>query len=80
MVEMICPMSIKLQIEIQGETIQAKDIKAYRGWSHVDPGQEFQTQGSSFTYDELRGLGNGKHLVKANGLPEKVDRDSGGCQ
>lgn len=71
-------MSIKLQIEIQGEIIQVKDMKAYRGWSHVYPGQEFQTQGSSFTYDELRGLGNGEHLVKAKGLPGKVDQDSGG--
>ncbi len=68
-------MSIKLQIEIQGEIIQVKDMKAYRGWSHVYPGQEFRTQDISFTYDELRSMGNGKHLVKAN---EKAKRDSGG--
>lgn len=60
-------MSIKLQIEIQGEIIQVKDMKAYRGWSQIYPGQDFHTQGSSFTYDDLRGLGNGKHLLKAKG-------------
>ncbi len=68
-------MSIKLQIELLGEIIQVKDLHSYTGLSQIYPGQEFQTQGSSFTYDELRGLGNGEHLVKAN---EKAKRDSGG--
>jgi hypothetical protein len=71
----ICPMSIKLQIELLGEIVQVKDLHSYTGLSQVYPGQVFQAQGSSFTYDDLRGLGNGTHLVNAN---EKVKRDSAG--
>ena len=57
-------MMIKLEIEIQGEILQVRDNNSSKGWSQVYPGRVFRTQDVSFTYDELRGMGNGKHLVK----------------
>jgi hypothetical protein len=56
-------MSIKLQIEIQGEILQVRDNNS-KARSDLYPSQIFSTQGVSFTYDELRGMGNGTHLVR----------------
>lgn len=58
-------MAINLQIEIQGEILQVRDNNSTKVWSQLYPGRLFRTQEVSFTYDELRGMGNGKHLVKA---------------
>ena len=71
-------MAVKLQIEIQGEILQVRDNYSTTAWSQVYPSQDFHSRGLSFNYDALRGMGNGTHIVKANGLPEKVKRDSGG--
>ena len=56
-------MTIRLEIEIEGEILQVRDTNATMTWSQVYPGRVFRTQDVPFTYDELRGLGNGKHLV-----------------
>jgi hypothetical protein len=63
-------MSIKLQIEIQGEILQVRDHHASMSWSQLYPDRVFHTQGVPFTYDELRGMGNGTHLVKASKHPQ----------
>jgi hypothetical protein len=63
---------INLEIEIQGEILQVRDENSTRAWSQLYPGRVFRTQGMTFTYDELRGMGNGKHLVKARNPPGKV--------
>jgi hypothetical protein len=62
-------MSIKLEIEIQGEILQVRDENSSMAWSQVYPGRVFRTQDVSFTYDELRGMGNGKHLAKPRKSP-----------
>ena len=69
-------MSIKLEIQIQGEILQIRDNSSTTAWSQLYPGRDFRTQGVSFTYDELRGMGNGTHLVKPRKPPEKVDEGS----
>ena len=56
-------MTIKLEIEIQGEILQVRDNHSTSAWSQIYPGRVFRTQGESFTYDELRGMGNGTHRV-----------------
>ena len=58
-------MAINLEIEIQGEILQVRDTNSSNVWSQLYPGRVFPAQGISFSYDELRGMGNGKHVVKA---------------
>jgi hypothetical protein len=58
-------MSIRLEIEIQGEILQVRDHNSSMSWSPLYPGRVFRTQDVPFTYDELRGMGNGKHPVKS---------------
>ena len=58
-------MAINLEIEIQGEILQVRDSNSSMAWSQIYPGRVFRTQEESFTYDELRGMGNGKHLMKS---------------
>ena len=58
-------MMIRLEIEIQGEILQVRDTNATTAWSQVYPGRVFRTQDVPFAYDELRGMGNGKHLVNS---------------
>ena len=60
-----CLMTIKLEIEIQGEILQVRDSNTRMAWSQLYPGRVFRTQEITFTYDELRSMGNGKHAVKA---------------
>ena len=57
---------ISLEIRIQGEILLVRDKVATMAWSQIYPGQEFCTQGESFSYDQLRGLGNGKHSLKSS--------------
>jgi hypothetical protein len=57
-------MTIKLEIQIQGEILQVRDNHSTSAWSQIYPSRVFRTQGESFTYDELRGMGNGTHPVK----------------
>jgi len=57
-------MAIKLEIEIQGEILQVRDNHSTKGRSLHYPGGIFLAQGRTFTYDELRGMGNGTHLLK----------------
>lgn len=57
-------MSIKLEIQIQGEILQVRDKYSTSAWSQIYPGRDFRTKGESFSYDELRGMGNGTHPVK----------------
>jgi hypothetical protein len=45
-------------------------------WSQIYPGRVFRTQGVLFTYDELRGMGNGTHLVKLRKPLEKMKEGS----
>lgn len=59
-------MSIKLEIQIQGEILQVRDKHLTSAWSPIYDGQVYRTQGESFTYDELRGMGNGTHPVKSS--------------
>jgi hypothetical protein len=68
-------MAITLEIEIQGEILQVRDQKSSMAWSPLYPGRVFRTQDVSFTYDELRGMGNGKHLVKSK-KPLATEEDS----
>lgn len=58
-------MLVKLEIEILGEILRVRDENSSKAWSQVYPGRIFNTQGVPFAYDELRGLGNGKHRVNA---------------
>jgi hypothetical protein len=58
-------MLIKLEIEILGDILQVRDENSGKTWSQIYPGRGFDTQGVLFAYDELRGLGNGKHRVNA---------------
>ena len=67
-------MAITLEIEIQGEILQVRDQKSSMAWSQLYPGRVFRTQDMSFTYDELRGMGNGKHLMKSK-KPLATDKD-----
>ena len=69
---------INLEIEIQGEILQVRDESSTRAWSQLYPGRVFRTQNVTFTYDELRGMGNGKHMVKARNPPGKVAGGSNG--
>jgi hypothetical protein len=69
-------MGISLQIEIQGEILQVRDLNARMTWSQVYPGRAFRTQDVSFTYDELRGMGNGTHSVKSRKRLTKTEKDS----
>ena len=69
-------MAIKLEIQIQGEILQVRDNHSTSAWSQIYPGRVFRTQGESFTYDELRGMGNGKHLVKPRKPLEKMGEGS----
>ena len=62
-------MAINLEIEIQGEILQVRDTNSTSVWSQLYSSRVFRTQGVCFTYDELRGMGNGKHVVKANKAP-----------
>ena len=55
---------INLEIEIQGEILQVRDNHMIMVWSQIYPDGVFRTQGVLFTYDELRGMGNGTHPVK----------------
>ena len=68
-------MAITLEIEIQGEILQVRDHNSSMAWSQLYPGRVFRTQDVSFTYDELRGMGNGKHPVKSK-KPLATDEDS----
>jgi hypothetical protein len=68
--EMNSLMTIKLEIEIQGEILQVRDNHSTTAWSQLYPGRVFRTQGVPFTYDELRGMGNGTHPVKAKNPPK----------
>jgi hypothetical protein len=63
---------INLEIEIQGEILQVRDNNSTKRWSQVYPSREFRTQDMSFAYDELRGMGNGKHAVKTPSPTGKV--------
>jgi len=57
-------MKINLEIEIQGEVLQVRDRRSKRmAWSRIYPDQIFSAQGVPFTYNELRGMGNGKTQV-----------------
>ena len=58
-------MAINLEIEIQGEILQVRDNHSSTVWSQIYPDRIYRTQDVSFTYDELRGMGNGKHLMKS---------------
>ncbi len=69
-------MTIKLEIEIQGEILQVRDENSSMAWSQLYPGRDFRTQDVFFAYDELRGLGNGKHLVKPRKPLEKMKEGS----
>ena len=69
-------MAIKLEIEIQGEILQVRDNYSTKGRSHLYPSGVFLTQGMSFAYDELRGMGNGTHLVKTRKPLEKIEEGS----
>ena len=69
-------MQIRLEIEILGEIVQVRDNNSVKAWSHLYPGRDFSTQGVSFTYDELRGMGNGKHLVKSRKPLAKMEDSS----
>jgi hypothetical protein len=69
-------MQIRLEIKIQGEILQVRDNNSTRVWSQVYPGRVFRTQDVSFTYDELRGMGNGKHLVKSRKPLAKMEESS----
>jgi hypothetical protein len=71
---------INLEIEIQGEILQVRDEISTRVWSQVYPGRVFRTQDVSFTYDELRGMGNGKHLVIPRKPIEKMAGGSNGSE
>lgn len=63
-------MTIKLEIEIQGEILQVRDETSSMAWSQIYPGRVFRTQDTPFTYDDLRSMGNGKHTVKAKSPPK----------
>jgi hypothetical protein len=69
-------MMMNLEIEILGEIVQVRDNNSTRAWSHLYPGRVFRTQGVSFTYDELRGMGNGKHPVKSRKPLVKMEEGS----
>ena len=56
-------MLIKLEVQILGEILQVRDSVFSKTWTTIYPGQVFSTRGVSFNYDELRGMGNGKHPV-----------------
>jgi hypothetical protein len=71
---------IKLEIEILGEILQVRDQYATWVWSQVYPGRVFRIQGMTFTYDELRGMGNGKHLVIPRKPLEKMAGGSNGSE
>jgi hypothetical protein len=71
---------IKLQIEILGEILRVRDNKSNTSWSQVYPGRVFRTQEVPFTYDELRGMGNGNHLVKPRKPLEKMIESSNGSE
>jgi hypothetical protein len=71
---------INLEIEIQGEILQVRDESSTRAWSQLYPGRVFRTQDVSFTYDELRGMGNGKHLVIPRKPLEKMGKGSNGSE
>ena len=48
-----------------GEILQVRDSGSSVKWSGIYPGQVFQARGVPFTYDELRGIGNGQHRMAA---------------
>ena len=65
-------MLVKLEVEFLGEVVQVRDNAASSmKWSDIYPGDIFRTQGVAFTYDELRGMGNGKTQVKAKNPVEE---------
>jgi hypothetical protein len=55
---------VKIQIEILGEILQVRD-RSSGTTAQLYPGQVFRTQDVPLSYDELRGMGNGTHLLKA---------------
>jgi hypothetical protein len=57
-------MFVKLEIQILGEILQVRDNGSRMNWTGLYPDQSFSARGVPFTYDELRGMGNGKHVVK----------------
>ena len=59
-------MAIKLEIEVLGEILRVRDTIVTMAWSQLYPGRDFRSQGESFSYDELRGMGNGTHSLKAS--------------
>jgi hypothetical protein len=63
-------MAIKLQIELMGEILRVRDNYSNTSWSQLYPNRVFHTQDMLFTYDELRGMGNGTHLVKSKNRPQ----------
>lgn len=69
---------IQLEIQILGEILQVRDHNVKAAWSQVYPGRVFRTQDVPFAYDELRGMGNGKHFVKANSRSKKAAGGSSG--
>lgn len=54
---------VRLQIELLGEILLVRGNNS-KARSDLYPGQVFRTEGVPFTYDELRGMGNGTHEVK----------------
>jgi hypothetical protein len=63
---------IKLEIEILGEIVRVRDENSSPAWAPIYPGRVFRTQDVPFAYDELRGMGNGKHVIKAKSPSKKV--------
>jgi hypothetical protein len=55
---------VKIQIEILGEILQVRD-RSSGATAQLYPGQVYRTQDVPLSYDELRGMGNGTHLLKA---------------
>ena len=58
-------MLVKFEVHIFGEILQIRDKDSGNRWSDIYPGETFRSRGVPFTYDELRGMGNGKHQVNA---------------
>jgi hypothetical protein len=71
-------MFVKLEIQILGEILQVRDNGSRMNWTGLYPDQTFSARGVPFTYDELRGMGNGKHVVQAKSPSSEVAGGSSG--